>query len=88
MVMTYRTPGPLLALFKRKPCLRLQICEPQFADPTLTKAAAVKELLERDPPGDGGTGKRGVPASPSAPSSPVREGERIETGTVGEAIEM
>ena len=47
MVMTYRKPGPLLALFKRKPCLRLLICEPQFADPSLTKAAAVKELMAR-----------------------------------------
>ena len=88
MVMTYRTPGPLLALFKRKPCLRLQICEPQFADPTLTKAAAVKELLERT---RRVMEERASGASPHLhrqPSSPVREGERIETGTVGEAIEM
>ena len=47
MVMTYRQPGPLLALFKKKPCLRLLICEPQYADPTLSRTAAVQELMER-----------------------------------------
>ena len=47
MVMTYRRPGPLLSVFKKKPCLRLLICEPQYADPALSRSAAVQELMER-----------------------------------------
>ena len=47
MVITYRKPGPLLALFKKKPCLRLLICEPQFPDRSLSRGAAVQELMER-----------------------------------------
>ncbi|HIW74614.1 MAG TPA: glycosyltransferase [Firmicutes bacterium] len=47
MVMTYRRPGPLLGLFKKKPCMRLLICAPQYADPALSRNAAVQELMER-----------------------------------------
>ena len=47
MVLTYREPGPLLSLFKKKPCFRLLVCAPQFPDPTLSRSAAVQELMDR-----------------------------------------
>lgn len=47
MVIAYRKPGFLRSLFKRKPCFRLLICEPQYADVALNHGAAVEELMKR-----------------------------------------
>lgn len=47
MVIAYRKPGFLRSLIKKKPCVHLTICEPQYADVSLNRGAAVNELMQR-----------------------------------------